>query len=161
MESVFDLLRKLFFAIFFFFSLFFARSSVLVSCLFNILYIIIYQFYLNFHKFVWIIEMLLRMRCDTVRGVVCGAFYRAYELANHILKPIFDIFITSDLASSPPSSPSPPSSDEAYGVLLCDNDDWIRSTRSAATLANSSHSGSGAVPANNFSSSKSHQLCAF
>lgn len=86
----------------------------------------------------------------------------AYELANHILKPILDIFKTSDLAYSSSSCSSPlssPSSDDAYGVLLCDNDDWIRSSRSAATRANSSHWGSGVLPANNFSSSKSHQLC--
>lgn len=92
---------------------------------------------------------------DTMR---CEIIWWAYELANHILKPILDIFKTSDLAysSSSSSSPSPSSDDDAYGVLLCDNDDWIRSSRSAATRANSSHCGSGVLPANNFSSSKSH-----
>lgn len=93
----------------------------------------------------------------------CDTMWRAYELASHILKPILDIFKTSDLAysssSSPSAWPSPSSDDDSYGVLLCDNDDWIRSSRSAATRANSSHWGSGVLPANNFSSSKSHQLC--
>lgn len=70
----------------------------------------------------------------------------SYELANHILNPVFDIFTTSELTNSSSSSSSSSllSSDDAYGELLYDNDVCIRSSKSAATTANSSHSGSGA-----------------
>lgn len=45
------------------------------------------------------------------------------------------------------------SSEEAHGVVEYVIDDWIRSNRSAATMANRSHIGSGVPPPNMPSSS--------